>query len=153
MTDPIRPTDDDARKLAQGLLHNARHGALGVIDPGTGTPMVSRIALAWINAAPHILISDLSLHTKALARNSACSVLVGEPQDKGDPLTHPRLTVQCDAVIVDKADLRTHWLNLHPKAKLYIDFTDFNILRLDVQRAYLNGGFGKAFHLSPSDLT
>lgn len=152
MTDPIRPTDDDARTLAKTLLNTARHGALGVIDPDTSAPMVSRVAVAWIDAAPHILISELSLHTKALARNSACSVLVGEPAGKGDPLTHPRLTLQCNAVVADKTALREDWLALHPKAKLYFDFADFRIMRLQVDKAFLNGGFGKAFHFTPADL-
>lgn len=44
-TDPIRPTDDEARTLARGLIASARFGALGVIDPETGFPAVTRIAL------------------------------------------------------------------------------------------------------------
>lgn len=152
MTDPIRQTDDDARALAQKLLADARHAALGVIHPATHAPMVSRIAVAWMDGAPHILISDLSLHTKALAQNATCSLLVGEPGNKGDPLTHPRLTVQCTAAQTDKATLRDTWLALHPKSKLYFDFADFRMMRLTVSEAHLNGGFGKAFHLTPADL-
>lgn len=152
MTDPIRPTDDDARALAHTLLTEARHAALGVLDPASGGPLVTRIAVAWLNA-PHILISDLSLHTKALSANSACSLLVGEPLPKGDPLTHPRLTLQCHAHPADKTALRGHWLALHPKSKLYYDFADFRMLRLSVTEAHLNGGFGKAFHLTPADLS
>ena len=149
--DPIRPTDDDARALAASLVRQARHGALGVIAPDTGAPMVTRIACGWLGA-PHILISDLSLHTPALAANPACSLLIGEPGPKGDPLTHPRLTLQCRAVPADKGLLRAAWLGLHPKSKLYFDFADFRMLRLDVQTAHLNGGFGKAFRLNASDL-
>lgn len=152
MTNPIRPTDDDARDLAKSLLTKARHAALGVIDPSTNGPMVSRIAVAWIGTAPHILISDLSMHTKALAANPACSLLVGEPGPKGDPLTHPRLTLQCAALSADKASLRADWLSLHPKSKLYFDFADFRMMRLEVHAAHLNGGFGKAFTLTAADL-
>lgn len=152
MTNPIRPTDDDARTLARNLLTEARHAALGVLDPATGAPLVTRIALAWLGA-PHILISDLSMHTKALSANAACSLLVGEPLPKGDPLTHPRLTLQCHAQAADKSDLRDQWLALHPKSKLYFDFADFRMLRLNVNEAHLNGGFGKAFHLTPADLS
>lgn len=151
MTNPIRPTDDDARELAASLIQTARHAALGVIEPATQSPMVTRIAIAWLGA-PHILISELSQHTKALAQNPACSVLIGEPLSKGDPLTHPRLTLQCQAEAADKTTLRSDWLALHPKSKLYYDFTDFVMLRLTVSDAHLNGGFGKAFHLKPDDL-
>lgn len=152
MTNPIRPTDNDARALAMELITAARFGALGVIDPATQAPLVSRVAVAWIQNAPHLLVSDLSQHTKALAANPTCSLLLGEPQDKGDPLTHPRVTLQCTAQTAEKAGLRDLWLTAHPKAKLYLDFADFNFIRLDISAAFLNGGFGKAFHLKPEDL-
>lgn len=152
MTSPIRPTDDDARSLAKSLLMDARHASIGVIDPDTAGPMVTRVAVAWLDNAPHILISDLSLHTKALERNPICSLLIGEPDGKGDPLTHPRITLQCQAGPASKSSLRAAWLSHHPKAKLYIDFADFKLMRLALSQAHLNGGFGKAFHLSPQDL-
>jgi len=151
MTNPIRPTDDEARDLAASLVLSARHAALGVIDPDSGAPMVTRIAVAWLDA-PHILISDLSMHTKALQTNPKCSLLIGEPGPKGDPLTHPRLTVQCSSLPADKTALRDAWLAIHPKSKLYFDFADFRMLRLDINIAHLNGGFGKAFTLMPQDL-
>jgi len=152
MTSPIRPTDNEARGTAKSLLLAARYASLGVIDPASRAPMVTRAAVTWIDKAPHILISDLSLHTKALAQNSACSLLIGEPEAKGDPLTHPRITLQCSAQPASKTHLRGAWINMHPKAKLYIDFTDFQMMRLDVIGAHLNGGFGKAFTLTPADL-
>ena len=114
--------------------------------------MVTRVATLWHDRAALILVSDLSSHTQALSDRPACSLLVGEPGPKGDPLTHPRLTLQCNAEPTDKALLRDTWLAAHPKAKLYIDFADFRILQLSPVEAHLNGGFGKAFHLRPSDL-
>ena len=115
--------------------------------------MVSRIALvAAPDAAPLSLISDLSLHSACLGANPACSLLVGEPEAKGDPLTHPRLTLQARATQADKAALKAHYLSAYPKAKLYYDFGDFRLIRFKVSHAFLNGGFGKAYQLSPSDL-
>ncbi|MBS8227155.1 HugZ family pyridoxamine 5'-phosphate oxidase [Vannielia litorea] len=155
-TDPIRPTDEDARRLARGLLDDARFGALGVLEGGM--PMVSRIAVGIdAGGGPVTLVSSLSAHTSALRAEPACSLMVGEPGPKGDPLTHPRLSLQCRARFVareseDHAALRARWLESHPKAKLYIDFGDFGFVALDVQGAFLNGGFGKAFRLTPQDL-
>ncbi|MEM9247875.1 MAG: pyridoxamine 5-phosphate oxidase [Pseudomonadota bacterium] len=155
---PIRETDDAARALARGLIDGARFGALGVRDPDTTAPMVTRIAVATTPAgAPLTLISDLSHHTKALKVDPVCSLLVGEPGDRGDPLTHPRLTLQCRASFVrhgeeDHAAIRAHYLQQHPKAGLYIDFADFSFAVLTVEDAHLNGGFGKAFRLTPQDL-
>ena len=155
---PIRPTDDEARDLARELLDAARYGALGVSDPEDGTPMVTRVAVGTDpEGIPVTLISDLSHHTRALRLAPACSILLGEPGSKGDPLTHPRITVQCDARFLERESedhpaIRERFLSTHPKAKLYIDFADFGFVRFSIRHAYMNGGFGKAFHLSPKDL-
>jgi len=156
-TNPIRPTDDEARALARGLLAAARFGALGVIDPATGAPSVSRIAVGTTpQGAPMSLVSTLSGHTRALRANPACSLLVGEPGPKGDPLTHPRLSLHATARFVGReapehAGLRAHYLESHPKAALYIDFADFCFVVFDLRGASLNGGFGKAYELTPAD--
>lgn len=158
MTDPIRPTDDDARALARSLIDTARHAALGVLEPDTGAPMVSRIAVVpGPDGLPISLMSDLSHHTKALQNNPACSILLGEPGAKGDPLTHPRITLQAQARFIrhgetGHADLATHFLSKQPKARLYIGFDDFALVTFTIRQAFLNGGFGKAFVLSPKDL-
>jgi len=152
MADPIRPTDDEARDLARGLLAQARVAALGVIDPASGAPWVSRVAMAMIAGAPGLLVSTLSQHTGALRADPRCSLLVDGPPGKGDPLTHPRLTLQARAIPADKTAHRAAWLARHPKAALYIDFADFVFLRLAVAGAFLNGGFGRAFRLTPADL-
>ncbi|WP_245566219.1 HugZ family protein [Stappia stellulata] len=156
-TDPIRPTDDAARTLARDLLRRARFGALGVLDPQDGSPFVSRVALATeMDGTPVMLISTLSRHTQALEADPRCSLLVGEP-GKGDPLAHPRLTLVGTATPVAADDpvhrhVRRRYLMRHPKAKLYADFADFSFFRVRVERASLNGGFGKAYELMPSDL-
>ena len=149
-TSPIRPTDDAARTLARGLMTKARFGALGV--PSDGAPMVTRVAVGVIGASPVILVSDLSAHTSALKISPVASLLVGEPGPRGDPLTHPRLTLQVRAAPAEKPACREAWLAFHPKSALYIDFADFLFFRLDVMEAHLNGGFGKAYRLTPEDL-
>jgi putative heme iron utilization protein len=155
--DPIRPTTAEARALARGLIDTARFGALAVLDPQTGAPYVARVAVTSDDAGPVTLISALSLHTGALRADRRAALLLGEPGLRGDPLTHPRVTLQTCANFVprntpDHDALRTLWLVRHPKAKLYIDFTDFSFVRLKVLSAALNGGFGQAFRLTPGDL-
>jgi putative heme iron utilization protein len=150
--DPINPTDDDARALAAQILADARYGALAVNHPETGAPYVARVACLWTQGALHMLISTLSTHTQALHATPDCAVLVGEPGQKGDPLTHPRMTISGRAALADKALLRNDWLAAIPKAQLYYDFTDFLMFRLAPQSIDLNGGFGKAYRLTPPDL-
>jgi putative heme iron utilization protein len=155
--DVLRPTDAEAIALARELMRSARYGALAVLDPETGAPLASRVAVATdIDGAPIILVSALSAHTGGLAADPRCSLLLGEP-GKGDPLAHPRISIACEARRLDKANenrprIERRFLNRHPKARLYAGFPDFSYFRLEPAGASLNGGFGKAYSLDRSDL-
>ena len=155
---PVQKPNDEARVLARALLREARFAALSVRDPEDGWPAVSRIALAMMeDGRPMSLISDLSAHARALKASPECGLLVGEPKDKGDPLTHPRLSLKVRACFVrhgeaEYAPLAERYLEQRPKVKLYIGFGDFSIVVFSPVSALLNGGFGKAFALTPGDL-
>jgi len=156
---PIRQTDDEARALARDLMAQARTGALGVLHPQTRLPHVTRIAVGRAGCGtPVTLISTLSLHTRALMAEPRASLMLGEPGPRGDPLNQPRLTLAVEAAFVgrdspDRDALRAAWLASHPKAKLYVDFADFRFALLRVTGAALNGGFGRAYDLTPADLS
>ena len=156
-TDPVRQTDDAARALARKLLQEARFAALAVLEPQTGFPLASRIAFGLDGAGcPVFLASGLSFHSKALLVDGRASIMVGEP-GKGDPLAHPRMTLIGRISCIDRGSprcdaLRQPWLKQHPKSALYIDFGDFHFFAMQVERANLNGGFGKAYVLEPQDL-
>ncbi|MCX7889217.1 MAG: pyridoxamine 5'-phosphate oxidase family protein [Rhodobacteraceae bacterium] len=157
-TSPIRATDDSARAMAAGLLAAARHGALGVIHPETGWPHVTRIALAMIDGVPVTLVSDLALHTRALRADPRAGLLIGEPGPRGDPLVHPRISLTVRAGFVPRpsaADeaIRAAWLAGRPKSTVYAGLADFHFLRLEILGAALNAGFGRAYILTPSDLS
>jgi putative heme iron utilization protein len=156
---PIRPTDDEARALARRLIEEARFGSLAVMHPDTQSPHVTRIGMAAaINCAPITLISDLALHARALKENGRCSLLLGEPPGKGDPLAFARLTLDATANFVARdaaefAALQSAYLLANPKAALYANFADFNIVQFTPISGSLNAGFGKAYHLKPNDLS
>jgi len=151
----LREVDAQAVQLAKGLIRSARFGALGVVEPGTGLPLVSRVSVATdLEGAPIILISQLSAHFGALEAEARCSLLLGEP-GRGDPLAHPRITVVCTAERAGesaRARLRDRFLRRQPKAELYADFGDFAFWRLVPRRASLNGGFGKAYEMEARDI-
>lgn len=155
--DVIRETDAKATALARTLMRSARHGALAVIEPETGSPLASRVGTATdVDGTPLILISGLSAHTRGIVADPRCSLLVGEI-GKGDPLAYPRITLFCRAIRLERgtaqqARAERRYLNRNPKAKLYAGLGDFAIFRLEVERANLNGGFGKAYLLTRDDL-
>ena len=151
----INETNNDARVLARQLIRTARFGAFGVIQKD-GTPLLSRVLVGTDNIGnPIILISELSEHTKAITKDNRVSLLLGEPK-KGDPLAHPRISIQGKAVMVPKkskqyTQLRARFTAKHPKSSLYIGFSDFQIFKIKANSANLNAGFGKAFHLTQAD--
>jgi len=145
MTNPIRPTDDEAR-----------HAAIATLTDGV--LMVTRIAFGLApDGGPITPISDLSHHTRALTARPVASLLIGDPDAKGDPLTHPMLTLQAQAQFIDHGtpqygEISAHYLRDHPKSKLYIGFTDFQFARFCVDAGHLNCGFGTAFAWAPGDM-
>jgi putative heme iron utilization protein len=155
--DPVQPADDDARALALRLL-SLGHAALAWEDPDTGTPGISRIAFARDPEAGLLtLVSGLAPHYRALRDRPDCALMLGEVGDKGDPMTHPRLMIRARASFVaaddpDRPAIRARWLDRNPKATIYIDLADFAFVRLTPVSALLNGGFARAFHLTPQDL-
>lgn len=153
----IRETDAAAIRLARTLTRLARHGALAVVEPGSGAPLASRVAVATDHdGAPLILVSTLAAHTGALLADPRCSLLLGEP-GKGDPLAHPRIAIACQAQRVERDDPRREriarrFLARNPKARLYADFPDFAYFRLEPDGASLNGGFARAYVLTRGQL-
>lgn len=156
--DPVQQADTEARALARHLLDGATHAALAVTDPTDATPGISRIAFGRAPDTGFLtLVSALAPHHAALKSHPACALMVGEVGEKGDPLTHPRLMIKARAEFVApddpaRATLRDHWLRHQPKAKLYVDFADFAFVRFTPVSALLNGGFARAFRLTPEDL-
>lgn len=155
--DVLRPTDAEAIALARKLLRTARHGAIAVLEPESGAPVASRVAVATdYDGTPIILVSALSAHTTGLVADPRCSLLLGKP-GKGDPLAHPRISVACTATRLAPDDERrtvieSRFLNRHPKARLYAGFGDFSYFRLEPVSGSLNGGFGKAYVLKADEL-
>jgi putative heme iron utilization protein len=153
----IRETDAEAIRLAKTLLRASRYGALAAIDPADGAPIASRVGVATdTDGCPLILVSGLSAHTAAILADPRCSLLLGEP-GKGDPLAHPRIALACRAVryardTPDWTRAERRYLNRNPKAKLYVGLGDFVFFRLEIDKASLNGGFGKAYLLTRDDL-
>ena len=154
---PIRQTTAESIRLAKTLMRQARFGALAVLEPQSGHPFSSRVAVATTaDGAPVILVSRLSGHTAGLLADPRCSILLGEP-GKGDPLAHPRITIQAIARFLEagtgvREAVAERYLRRNPKAKLYAGFADFSFVRLEPQWASLNGGFGQAYRLEASEL-
>ncbi|MDJ0388058.1 DUF2470 domain-containing protein [Roseomonas sp. E05] len=141
-------------RQARALLRGARAATLATQQEGQ--PFASLVTPA---AAPDLAlllwISSLSEHTRQLAREPRCALLVQGMAPEANPQTAPRVTVTGLAERVgddQKAALKARWLALHPYAALYAGFADFALWRIRPVAALLVGGFAAATRLRASEL-
>lgn len=150
----FRACDGEARNTVRALLSPMRHATLAVLDPATGYPHLSRI-LCQLDAdgALVALLSGIAAHSRALAIDPRAGLLIDAPPSRGDPMTQARLSLQVMAApLPSTPSLRAHWIDRHPRSKLFLGLADFAFWRLTVLRGMLNAGFGAAFLLGPDDL-
>jgi putative heme iron utilization protein len=137
-----------ARRVAKRVMRLARTGALATLDGGRPLTTLVGVASDW-DGAPLFLMSDLARHTKNLDADSRASLLLTSGEGGGDPLNHPRLTLNG---AVRRHDGGARYVQRNPKAKLYAGFADFSVRRLEIESVHFNGGFGRADALTVADL-
>jgi heme iron utilization protein len=148
------PASFDPVAEAKRLLRTLRAGTLATLQ-ADGWPLASLVATATMPDGKSILLlSRLASHTGNLEQDARCSLLLAAT-GKGDPLAHPRLTLDGRAHRVGddlREAARSRFLRRNPKAQLYADFPDFGFWLFTPRTAHLNGGFGKAALLTGADV-
>lgn len=127
------------------LLVSERVGTLATQSQRhAGWPFASVMPYALTgDGAPLFLISGMAIHTQNLLADPRASLLVMQSGAGDDPLGSPRATLLGTASRVESSDaLRAAYLERHPSASYWIDFSDFSFFRLEVSDGYFVGGFG-----------
>jgi len=136
---------------ARRLLRSARVGTLATSDKGH--PFASLVTPACLpDGSLAILVSKLSEHTRHLAADPRCSVLLAGVPETVNPQTTPRVTFIGTAEVVEDKALRARFLTVHPYAELYAGFGDFSFWRIKPEALRLVGGFGRAYRLKSGDV-
>ncbi|KAF4368518.1 hypothetical protein F8388_018642 [Cannabis sativa] len=113
------------------VLDRSLRGTLSTISQKhDGYPSGSMVDFACdTDGSPILAVSSLAFHSKDLAANGKCSLLVArDPEDRTDLV----ITLHGDAIPVseiDKASVRSAYLARHPNA-FWVDFGDFQFLRI-----------------------
>ena len=145
------PGEEPPAWQARKLMRAARSGCLATV--ANGQPFASLVTPACMpDGSLLMLLSRLSEHTRHLAADPHCSVMVSGEAVSENPQTTPRVTVTGVAEVVDDAALKARYLAVHPYASLYADFGDFATWRIVPAGALLVAGFGRAFRLKGADL-
>ena len=149
--DTATPAEPSAALDAKRLLRLSRTGALATLDGGAPLTTLIGVASDW-DGSPLFLMSELSRHTRNIAADNRVSLMLVSENVKGDPLNNPRVTLNGRVLRCEDRSARQRYLRRNPKAKLYADFTDFSLRRLEIEAVHFNGGFGRADKLTVADL-
>ena len=131
-------------ELARTLVAGARQATLCTLT-ADGYPFGSAVSYAADDAgAPLLLISELAEHTVNARADDRVSMLVTVAAARqADPLGSARLTLLGRLRRVDDQSApRDAYLERHPYAAAYVDFSDFSFWRLAMEKCRFVGGFG-----------
>lgn len=143
---------DDARTISR-IMHEAAEGAIGTLGLG-GAPYVSLVTVAaGQDGAPLLLISRLALHTRNLEADPRISLLLRDRWE-GETLQGARISLTGRAEPTNDPADRRRFLERHPSASTFADFTDFGFYRIVPENAHLIAGFGRIMDVAaPAFLT
>jgi putative heme iron utilization protein len=148
----VRPS---AAEEARTIAASANTGTLATLT-ADGDPWASFVTYGLLGGAPVLCVSNLAEHGRNLAADPRASIAIVAPNtDAGaaatatsssDPLASGRVTL---AGIVERpagderAAARDAHLAAVAAAKYYIDYSDFSLWVLRVQRVRWVGGYGR----------
>ncbi len=147
MNDAGVPMDFAARCLWRA----ARVATLATQD--CGQPFASLVTPAIApDGSALLLLSSLSAHTRHLANEPRCALMVVGTTESPNPQTAPRLTMTGRAVPEPDPAWRAYWLERQPTAALYAGFADFALWRIRPERGHFVAGFARASTLAAAEL-
>lgn len=144
----------DAIAAARRLMADSDRGALATAlcgDKGRGDegwPYASFVLLAWDDAlAPLMFLSGLAEHTRNFLADPRASLMIQakDADFRADgPLAAERLTLAGRVAAAEDAALRERFFTRHPSTRRLNELGDFRLYRLEIERAHLIAGFGRA---------
>ena len=142
VANPARPTPaEEARTIAA----STNSGTLATLT-ADGDPWASFVTYGLLGGAPVLCVSNLAEHGRNLAHDPRASIAIVAPSSGTDPLASGRVTL---AGVVERPVSDEHvaareaHLSAVAAAKYYIDYSDFTLWVLRVQRVRWVGGYGR----------
>ncbi|OBF78557.1 pyridoxamine 5'-phosphate oxidase [Mycobacterium sp. 852002-51613_SCH5001154] len=146
---PLRPPTNDARPSAAEQARSiaaATNAATLATLTADGDPWASLVAYGLLDGMPVLCVSSLAEHGRNLARDPRASLSIVAASDDTDPLAGSRITLAgtaAEPTRSERGDARAAFLTAVPAARRYLDFSDFSLWVLRVQRVRWVGGYGR----------
>ena len=112
----------------------------------TGDPWASMVTYGLLDGAPVLCVTNMAEHGRNLLGDQRASIVIVAPSIDPDPLASGRVTLSGVVERPSGAELsaaRDAYLAAVPSAKYYVDYTDFTMWVLRVQRVRWVGGYGR----------
>ncbi|WP_405494925.1 HugZ family protein [Nocardia sp. NBC_00511] len=137
-----RPSAADEARTIAAATNTATLATL----TADGGPWASFVTYGALDGQPVLCVSRLAEHGRNLAADPRASVSIVTPELPSDPLAGARMTLAGIAERPTGAEAdaaRDAHLAAVPAAKHYIDFSDFTVWVLRVERIRWVGGYGR----------
>lgn len=147
---PLGPTAPAPRRTpaeeARTLVAGTNVATLATLT-AEGDPWASFVAFGTLgDGRPVLCVSTLAEHGRNLAHDPRASLAVVQADPPADPLASARVTLAGVARRPEGEELaqaREAHLAGVPAARFYVDYTDFSLWVLDVDRVRWVGGYGR----------
>ncbi len=142
VADPTRPS---AAEEARSIAASTNAGTLATLTVD-GDPWASYVTYGLLDGAPVLCVSDLAEHGRNLTHDPRASIAIVAPDPGSDPLAGARVTLAGSVARPAGDELqaaRAAHLAAVPAAHYYLDYSDFTLWILRVQRVRWVGGYGR----------
>ncbi len=143
--EPLNPARPSAAEEARTIAASTNTATLATLT-AEGDPWASFVTYGLLGGAPVLCVSNLAEHGRNLAGDQRASIAIVAPAAETDPLANARITlaghVEHPADEEHGAAREAH-LAAVAAAKYYIDYSDFSLWVLRVQRVRWVGGYGR----------
>ncbi|WP_292988733.1 DUF2470 domain-containing protein [Mycobacterium sp.] len=154
---PLRPVTNAAQpsaaEQARTIAAAANAATLATLTVD-GDPWASLVAYGLVDGAPVLCVSNLAEHGRNLANDPRASLSIVSASSDTDPLATSRITLAGVVGAPLDANLdaaRAAYLDAVPAARFYIDYSDFTLWVLRVERVRWVGGYGRMDSASGGD--
>lgn len=142
VTHPARPSAAEEARTVAAATFTATLATLS----SDGAPWASLVTYGLLDGNPVLCVSTMAEHGRNLLRDNRASMSIVAPGAPEDPLANTRITLAGTVHRPGDADLpaaREAHLAAVPAARYYIDYGDFTVWQLTVERVRWVGGYGR----------
>lgn len=145
LTEVVNPTRTSAAEEARTIAASTNTGTLATLT-SEGDPWASMVTYGLLEGDPVLCVSNLAEHGRNLAGDHRASISIIAATTDKDPLAGGRVTLAgrvFSPVDAQREAARAAHMAAVPAAKYYIDYSDFALWVLKVERVRWVGGYGR----------